>query len=118
MDNDGKIMTIHDSTRAVDQLTSKGQNTIPVPEPENAGKIKLSSRTVNTEELLRNTIQEKLTLRSVDTDRNNLSEVPESSAVGYDLKGVTGTIVARREYEVDFGIGLKKRYKVTVPIFE
>ncbi len=44
--------------------------------------------------------------------------VPETTEVGYDLRGNEGRLVARREIEVDFGEGISKRYEVIAPIVE
>jgi Fe-S cluster assembly ATPase SufC len=42
--------------------------------------------------------------------------VPDTTEVGYDLRGNEGRLVARREVEVDFGGGIRKRYEVVAPI--
>ena len=44
--------------------------------------------------------------------------VPETTEIGYDVRGNHGRLVARREVEVDFGGGIRKRYEVIAPIVE
>ena len=44
--------------------------------------------------------------------------VPETTEVGYHIRGNEGTLVARREVEVDFGGGIRKRYEVIAPILD
>jgi len=42
--------------------------------------------------------------------------VPDTTEIGYHIRGNEGMLVARREVEIDFGGGMRKRYEVIAPI--
>ena len=53
--------------------------------------------------------------------RESLNGIPKTvpiieETIGYNLNGGVGAVEAQREYEVDMGKGLKKRYKIRVPL--
>ncbi|GAA4609296.1 hypothetical protein BJY16_007258 [Actinoplanes octamycinicus] len=104
VDNERNVTAIADSTRPVADLRDA-----PAAPPGNAER--------DVEELFSAALQRRLR-RAASSGRvpSAVREVPESSEVGYAVRGNNAVLVARREVEVDFGQGLAKRYVLEEPI--
>ena len=122
LDNDGNVIKVVDTTKKVIELTPKAKGTL-APSPGHKDKaIKTfgAPSRDDIEHLFKEKL-DKITGRGQNgafkaagkTTEDNIIE----DKIGYNLNGGYGSVVAHREYEVDFGKGIKKRYKVRVPIF-
>ncbi|HEX8427283.1 MAG TPA: DUF6345 domain-containing protein [Hymenobacter sp.] len=127
IDNDGNIINVSNSAKKVVDLSTKAKSTLA---PDSSSK----GAAVNTyadfsEKNLDKLFQQKL---NNILSRNSAAETNGNGAakamyakdahvieekMGYNVNGGYGSIEAQREYEVDFGSDLKKRYKVRVPIY-
>ena len=116
VDNDGTITHVHNSTRPVTGVSDRARMQVSDPE----GKAK--PKPLVTDEFHRN--------QEFSRQLNELSgvDVPVSrssaplnglvhSAIGYDFADAYGKVVEEREYDVELGEGVAKRYKLRVPIF-
>jgi hypothetical protein len=123
IDNDGNIISFNSSVKKVDTLSAYPKGSIaPLPK----GKAAVKSFGVSTEAEMEKMFSEKLALitgnhsngngkaKSVVSKANKNTIIEET--IGYNLNGAVGIVEAQREYEVGMGKGLKKRYKVRVPI--
>jgi hypothetical protein len=123
IDNDGNIISFNSSVKKVDTLSAYPKGSIaPLPK----GKAAVKSFGVSTEAEMEKMFSEKLALitgnhsngngkaKSVVSKANKNTIIEET--IGYNLNGGVGIVEAQREYEVGMGKGLKKRYKVRVPI--
>ena len=121
LDNDGNIISFNSSVKKVDSLSAFPKGSMaPVPK----GKSSVKSFGADTEAEMEKMFKEKLaritgnvangTLKTSSAKDKKASIIEET--IGYNLNGGVGAVEAQREYEVDMGKGLKKRYKIRVPI--
>lgn len=116
VDNDGTITQVHNSTRPVTGLSDRARMQVSDPE----GKAK--PKPLVTDELHRNQeFSRRLNeLTGVDVPVSRSSAPLNGlvhSAIGYDFADAYGKVVEEREYDVQLGEGVAKRYKLRVPIF-
>jgi hypothetical protein len=118
VDNDGTITRLHNSTRQVDRLSERPKSTTATPGAEGP-LAQPRTNTGDIERLLAGEWRKRMQLVAVrGAAPLSASVVPGSTEVGYDLRKDSARLVARRELEVDFGDGLRKRYQVVAPILE
>lgn len=128
VDNDGNVTNIYSSLSAVESLSEQGRTRPPSPQPPGASSAELSPGPGGAEEEPSpepgGIEQElaasfnKLLMRWASTGSMPVafSTVPNSTEIGYEIRGDDAVLVARRAVEVDFGRGYRKRYWVTTPI--
>ena len=105
IDNDGTITNFHNSVKPVINLSSKPKQMDIDP---NRNGHALDAQPQNTE---------KLFLSKLSSTYNTENAKLISDEIGYDVAGLHGNLVAKREYEVTFEKNLKKLVQVVVPIF-
>jgi len=117
LDNDGRLTRIENTTRKVDQLSNHLKATIPEPGGEIEGIRPRGGG--DPERLLAEAwnVHRAPAAREEET-AERAQPVPGTTEVGYDVRGNEGRLVARREVEVEFGEGIRKRYEVIAPIIE
>jgi Family of unknown function (DUF6345) len=117
LDNDGRLTRIENTTRKVDQLSDHPKATIPEPGGETQGIRARGGG--DPERLLAEAwgAHRAPAAREQETAEQAVP-VPDTTEVGYDVRGNEGRLVARREVEVEFGEGIRKRYEVIAPIVE
>jgi hypothetical protein len=117
LDNDGRLTRIENTTRKVDRLTDHPKATIPEPGSEVEGILPRGGG--DPERRLADAwgVHRAPAARDEAT-AERAQPVPGTTEVGYDLRGNEGRLVARREVEVEFGEGIRKRYEVIAPIVE
>ncbi|GIE86008.1 DUF6345 domain-containing protein [Actinoplanes regularis] len=111
VDNESNVTGIADSTRPVADLRDAAA--VP-PRPVPRARVSAES---GIDGLFGEALQRRLR-RAASGGRvpSAVREVPESTEVGYAVRGDDAVLVARREVEVDFGSGLAKRYVLEEPI--
>ena len=119
VDNDGSITAIHSLTRPIDRLVDRPKNTTSTPEEKEAIAKPKATDVTEYEQLLTAEWQKLLagwvTRGSVPTQ---YTVVPDSTEIGYDIRGNEAVLVARRVIEVELGNGYRKLYFVEAPILE
>jgi len=125
IDNDGTVTGVHSSVRPVDQLTDRPMDTTaspPEPGSPSEGPIARPRATdaAGYEQLLAQAWARRVASGWAVRGEMPLgfTVVPGSTEVGYDIRGNTTSLVARRAIEADFGGVLRKRYWVTVPLLQ
>ena len=117
LDNDGRLTCIENTTRKVQRLSDRPKAAVAAPGADSDG---VRARGDGDPELLLS--QASLSHRAPAAREAAAEEraraVPDTTEVGYDIRGNEGRLVARREIEVDFGDGISKRYEVIAPIVE
>lgn len=119
IDNDGKVTNIIDSTKKITDLSAKAKGSL-APESAKSKKAKLiTAVTGNLEEAFEAALNKQVNRNNVGLRAFEVSKkyTAIEDKVGYSLSGRHGSLVAHREYEVDLGNRLQKRYKVRVPLF-
>jgi hypothetical protein len=121
VDNDGKVTNVHSSVRPVAKTSAKPKFTGKTP-PDPSDPRARAGEAVLTEAGLDNAFNALLQGMTNKAGGNLRSAAKSaemiSSEIGYDATANHGGIVAQREYELDLGNGLKKRYQLQVPIFQ
>lgn len=115
LDNDGSLTRIENTTRNVQQLSDRAKGGVSGPGSETKG---LQARGGgDPERLLSEAWLGHRALAAREPAIAQAAEaVPDTTEVGYHIRGNEGMLVARREVEVDFGGGIRKRYEVIAPI--
>lgn len=121
IDNDGKVVNLIDSVKKVDELSVKAKGSL-APKPKSKSVVHSFGATSAADiekqfemELAAITAHKANGNGSAKAAKATKSKIIEDK-IGYNLNGGIGSVVAHREYEVDMGKGLKKRYKLRVPI--
>ncbi len=110
IDGGGTVTTIVDATREVERLTGSAPAA-----PSAAGGTTRQPSTVD--EALDAPLQRLLRrLTAGGRVPAEVRTIPDSTAVGYALRGDDGAQVVRRTVEVDCGAGLAKRYVLEAPL--
>jgi len=113
LDNDGQVTRIENTTRKVERLSDRPKRTVQGPD----GGAEAEPRGGDPERLLADAWSRHRAPAAREAAIAERAEpVPDTTEVGYDLRGNEGRLVARREVEVDFGDGIRKRYEVVAPI--
>lgn len=103
IDNDGRVVDLYDSTRAVlGELPKRGSNTASPKDPKGASPSDIGRQ-------FKKKIERIAPGKGVQS--STLREL-----VGYDFSGKIGSVVHQKDVEVAFAKSLKKRYKVRVPV--
>ncbi len=103
VDNDGRVVNVHDSTKAV--LGETGKRTSKTSSPRDPyGETDLSLENQFSKKV------DKLTAGG-DGKPSTIREV-----TGYDFSGNLGTVVHQKDVEIEFANHLRKRYKVRIPL--
>jgi hypothetical protein len=122
IDNEGTITRIHNATRSIDRLQSDASGAAPeayegradAPAPPIS-----ASEDGGIEAALAGELRERLLMSAVKGPAPvGYDVVPGSTVVGYDQRGDRAIPVVRREVELDFGGGLRKRYAQVAPLSE
>jgi hypothetical protein len=125
IDNDGNVISMINSIKKVDELSSKAKGSF-APKPKSRTAVQSFGATSEAD--LEKKFQQELSRLTMHAANGNGHSNGTAKAtkekgnriiedkIGYNLNGGIGSVVAHREYEVDLGRGLKKRYKVRVPI--
>lgn len=121
VDNDGTVTHVHSSLRAVAKMSEKPKFSGKTP-PDPSNPKARAGEAVLTEAALDSAFDAMLNGITNKSGGNVRSAAKSaelvSSEIGYDAKANHGGIVAQREYELDLGNGLKKRYQLQVPVFQ
>ncbi len=121
IDNDGKVTNVHSSVRAISRLTNRSRVTSTIPSPNGAVTSLASSNPANYEQMLAaksNSILSSLTSKAQSQAALTFTTVPNSTEVGYDIRGNKAVLIAHKLIEVNFGGLYRKLYWVEVPLFE
>jgi Family of unknown function (DUF6345) len=119
IDNDGRVTSVHSSVRAIEQLSERPMTTTPAPAPVGVATPSQPSDPLDYEPRLAAEFSKRLVSWVVKGGMPlEFTTVPSSTEVGYDIRGSRAILIARKAVEVDFGHGYRKRYWVTVPLFE
>jgi hypothetical protein len=102
IDNDGRVTNLYDTTKLVIREVDK--KTYSSSSPRDPKKSKDTS--------IDRQFQKKIA-KVAGPDKKKATTLREK--VGYDFATKIGSVVYQKDVEVDFGQGLKKRYKVRVP---
>lgn len=102
VDNDGRVVNLYDSTKLVEGEVDK--RTYSSSSPRDPKK----SKETNIDRQFKKKIE-----KIAGPDKKRTATLREK--VGYDFASKIGSVVHQKDVEVDFGQGLKKRYKVRVP---
>ncbi len=117
LDNDGRLTRIENTTRRVDQLSDRPKVDVPPPGGQAAGVQPRGDGDI--ERLLSEAWRDHRAPVAREAATGQQAEgVPDTTEVGYHLCGNEGRLVARREVEVDYGEGIRKRYEVIAPIVQ
>ena len=121
IDNDGNIISFNSSVKKIDALTSYPKGSV-APAPKGKAIVKnfgadseAELEKMFSQELARITGQPSNGKLKTTATKNKKATILEET-IGYNLNGGIGAVEAQREYEIDMGKGLKKRYKIRVPI--
>jgi Family of unknown function (DUF6345) len=102
VDNDGRIVNLYDSTKSVlGEADKRTSNTSAPRDPKRAKKAEIARQFTKKIDRLAGDKKKSATLKEY---------------VGYDFSGSLGEVVHQKDVEVDFGKGIKKRYKVRVQL--
>ena len=125
IDNDGTVTGVHSSVRPIESLVDRPMDTAaspPEPGSPSEGPVARprATDTAGYEQLLAQAWARRVASGWVVRGEMPLgfAEVPGSTEVGYDVRGNTASLVARRAIEADFGGVLRKRYWITVPLLQ
>jgi len=121
IDNDGTVTNVHASVRAIEQLRSRPTRSVSAPTPEGFAAPVLAPEPSNYEQQLAAEFSRQLASWVAKGGGGmplEFTTVPGSTEIGYDIRGNEAVLIARRAVEVNFGSGYRKRYWVTVPLFE
>jgi hypothetical protein len=115
LDNDGTLTRIENTTRTVQQLSDHPKTAVSGPGGDSEG---LQPRAAGDPEDLLSEAWRSHGARAAQNEQvaGRAQPVPDTSEVGYHIRGNEGRLVARREVELDFGGGILKRYEVIAPI--
>ena len=122
IDNDGKVTNVFDSTKQVVDVKRKKDNAMaPSPDKKAAGKAagpiadkaKLEEAFSLELKKILAANQQQSAAGAAKTEKPIIIE----EKIGYNLNSGQGTVEAQREYEADLGYGLKKRYRIRIPIY-
>ncbi|WP_309134208.1 DUF6345 domain-containing protein [Cellulomonas sp.] len=116
VDNEGTVTAVADSTRPVADVRDVAA--VPAAPSSGTGNRRAGGSDASSiDELLDESLQRRLR-RAAAGGRvpSAVHAVPESTEVGYAVRGDAAVLVARREVEVGFGHGLAKRYVLEEPI--
>ena len=117
LDNDGRLTSIQNTTRPVERLTEHPKNM--TLRPGSGGQEVYEERSGDPEQLLAAAWEgHQARAAREESGVENVTMVPDTTEVGYDVRANEARLVARREVEVDFGGGIRKRYEVIAPIVE
>jgi hypothetical protein len=124
-DNDGTVTGVRSSVRPVERLDDRPLNTTTSPpEPGNPAEEQIAraraTDAAGYEQLLAQEWGRRVASSWAVRGEMPLSftEVPGSTEVGYDIRGNSASLVARKAIEADFGGVLRKRYWVTAPLLQ
>ncbi len=117
LDNDGRLTRIENTARRVERLSDRPKSDVSGPGAEAYGVRPRGDG--DPERLLAEAWGRHKAPAARDAATvEQVEPVPGTTEVGYHIDGNEGKLVARREVEVDFGGGIRKRYEVIAPIFE
>jgi hypothetical protein len=124
-DNDGTVTGVRSSVRPVERLDDRPLNTTAsppepgIPSQEQIARPRATDAAAY-EQLLAQEWARRVASRWAVRGEMPLgfAEVPGSTEVGYDIRGNSASLVARKAIEADFGGVLRKRYWVSVPLLE
>ncbi|SFW84756.1 DUF6345 domain-containing protein [Amycolatopsis australiensis] len=109
IDGAGTVTTIVDATREVERLAESA--------PAAPADSRATARASTVDEALDAPLQRLLRrLSAGGRVPAEVRTIPDSTAVGYALRGDDGAQVIRRTVEVDCGAGLAKRYVLEAPL--
>jgi hypothetical protein len=110
IDNDGSIINVYNSTRAVLGEADMPKSIIASP-PE-----KTKSVVTDTETQFKKAVQGIVSRRSNSSAKASQKTKVIHEKVGYDLSGNLGLVVRQRDLDVDTGKDLRKRYKIRIRV--
>ncbi|MEJ7785494.1 MAG: DUF6345 domain-containing protein [Solirubrobacteraceae bacterium] len=114
-DNDGQLTRIENTARRVERLSDRPKTAIAGPGAGSGGLTAYSG--ADPERLLEEAWRGHRVRAARSSDiAEGAQPVADTTEVGYQFRGNEGRLVARREVEVDFGGGIRKRYEVVAPI--
>lgn len=114
LDNDGNMTRLSNSTQAIESLSSRFKSSASAPENETP-----LAEGSDPEARIFEAWQDRMKSWIVnDRMPRRWTPVPGTYEIGYAIKGNEAILVARQEFEVDFGGGYLKRYVVEVTLLE
>ncbi len=111
LDNDGTVTRIEDTARRVTQLADRPTRIVHPP-----GAASDDGPPRDPEQLLAQAWRTHRARAAQGEEAERGEPVAETTEIGYHIRGNEAGLVARREVEVDFGDGIRKRYEVLAPI--
>lgn len=121
IDNDGKVTNVHSSVRAIERLSDRSRITTAMPTPDGTVTSIGSSNPANYQQMLAaesETILSSLTPQGESKAPLTFTTVPNSTEVGYDIRGNKAVLIAHKVIEVNYGGLYRKLYRVEVPLFQ
>lgn len=121
IDNDGRVTNVHSSVRIIEEMSSHSKITNNMPTPDGTANSLQFSEPANYEQLLAsesNKILSSLTTNNENKGSLTFTTIPNSTELGYDIRGNQAVLIARKVIEVTFGNLYHKLYWVKVPLFE
>lgn len=119
VDNEGKITRVETSARAIGQLHDRPRSMTPTPPPSGMSLPSQTPDLNNYEQKLAAEFGKQMAGWVVKGGMPvGFTTVPDTTEIGYDIRGDEAVVIARKAVEVDFGSGYRKRYWVTTPLFE
>jgi hypothetical protein len=103
VDNDGSVVNLYDSTKTVLEESVKS------PSADSSPRDPKRSAASDTDAMFKKKVDKIIGARA------NKSTVLREK-VGYDFSGNFATVVHQKDVEVSLGKGLRKRYKIRVPV--
>jgi hypothetical protein len=117
IDNNGAVTNLHSSIRTVATLSEKGRQSMPTPKPPGTGHGEIGPEPMNYESALAAQFSKRVANWAASGQMPlGYAAVPDTTEIGYDFINGEAVLVARRQVEVDFGNGYRKRYWTSVPI--
>lgn len=108
IDNDGSIINVHNSTRAILGESEKPRSIIPSP-PEKV-KTQSADTPAQFEKAINGILGRRSNTRAVSSDQPMVL----SEKAGYDFSGKLGLVVHQRDVDMVIDGNLRKRYKIRI----
>jgi hypothetical protein len=128
IDNDGQVTDVISSVRNVASLSDRPRVMAPVPpalapaatdmRAEPVPFAPLDGESLRYEEALASAFSQRLAAWAMSGRMPiEFTTVPGSTEIGYDIQGEEAVLVAQKSIEVNFGGGIRKLYRVVLPLF-
>jgi hypothetical protein len=115
IDNDGIVTSVRSSLRQIDQLSANPRQILAGPP---SGRTAPSPSDVGHEQLLAQAWSDHLRIVAASGGRlpSEVTTIPDTTEVGYEIEGNTAYLGARRVVETSFGQGCRKQHQLFATI--